>query len=102
MGVKHVQPPCHCKHIFDLSFLSESFPDPEDKARVFLEYSGVCQETLKCSVRYPCYVFVLGLYTGFIFSLKYYIAAFGICCFTKLCFVKGYIQTTILENYLNN
>lgn len=37
-----------------ISFLSELFPDPEGKARGFLEYTGVCQETLKCSTRYPC------------------------------------------------
>lgn len=77
-GVKHVQPSCHCKHVFDLSFLSELFPDPEGKARGFLEYPGVCQETLKYSTKYICYICVLGLCTGFIFSLKYYIASFGI------------------------
>lgn len=62
-----------------ISFLSELFPDPESKSRGFLEYPGVCQETLKCSTRYPCHVRVLGLFTQSIFTLKYYERFFGIC-----------------------
>lgn len=59
-----------------LSLRSELFPDPEDKARGFLEYSGVRLETLK-PINNFC-VCVLDLCTGFIFSVEYYIASFGI------------------------